>query len=655
MTDTDKYKYLFRSGKLGGVTLKNRVVMSPMSISAASPSGEINDTVIAYYSERAKYGVGLIFIGMMTVDEEYGITYRNQIFLRATHVRNLKRLAESIHGYGAKVIGQLYHGGNMGTPQFTGRQNISASDVTTLPGNEPRAMTLEEIMTLEQKYVNCAKLLQTSGFDGVEIHAAHGYLIPQFLSPYYNKRTDQYGGSFENRFRLLKEIIEKVRQAVGPRFIITVRFSGDEMAVGHSPLHMTLEDGVRIAKAIEETGMADALNISNGNGFFPNPNCEPFSYPFGWKKHVSKKIKESVSLPIIATNTVKDPAQAEQLLAEGVSDFIALGRPLFADPQFLKKTWEGREDEIRKCLGCMHCRTNQVGGVQCAINPRLLREDRFSDLKHDGDGLPLAVVGAGPGGLQCAITLAERGFDVTLYEKESTVGGTLNVADKPPLKEKITLFVQTLEVQAKKAGVHIVTGVEAEPSLVGAGKPAAVFLATGGTPIIPKIPGIDRKNVYLAEQVLQDGLKLPGRVAVIGSGMTGLETAEVLAMSGSEVTIIEMLPYYGNGMFAVLLKDLMSRLGPFDPKILTSHMPTEVVAGGVIAKDLQAKSDVKIGADYVVLALGVAPQADLIESYRKAFGSQNVFVIGDAGRCGKIYDAISSAFLNAYQYDKPTG
>lgn len=647
----NKYPVLFSPAQIGRVTVKNRAVMAPMGTHSASADGNMNDKSIGMYAERAKGGVGLIEVGMITVDEEHGVALPNQFRLRESFLTEYSRLTEEIHSYGAKIIGQLYHGGAMSNPAVTGNINYSASDVSIYPGRPTRAMTYDEIQRLREMYVEKAKLLQRSGFDGAEIHAAHGYLLSEFLSPYHNKRTDEYGGSFENRFRLLKEIIEDVRSAVGNNFALIVRFPGDEFAKNLSPLHMDIEDGLKIAKAIEATGKVDALNISYGNAYNPNANCDPYSYAEGWKCDTAKRIKDSVTLPTMSTNTIKGPELAEKVLEEGVSDFVVLGRSLLADPYFMKKAYDGREEDIRRCMGCMHCRAGMSSvGLQCAVNPMLMREVTHGKdtMHHDGNGAPVAVVGGGPGGMQTAQTLAERGFNVTLYEKSGRMGGSMNAADKAPHKEKMTRMIGILTAQTERAGVKIINTCEATPEIVAKGNPSAVFLACGAKPIVPNLQGINAQNVYLAERVQRERIPLQGNVAVIGGGMTGMEVAETLEQQGCKVTLIEMASTIGAGMAPQLVADVKTRMK--NTKVLVHHKLTEITDTGVICFNLDTNSEVSVEVDSVVLALGATPDHELINSFYEYFGSQNVYLVGDANSPGKIADATRDGFLKAFNF-----
>jgi NADPH-dependent 2,4-dienoyl-CoA reductase/sulfur reductase-like enzyme len=450
--------------------------------------------------------------------------------------------------------------------------------------------------------------------------------------------------------RFIDEIIDMIRDTLGPNYPISVRICGDEFTPD-IPDTLNLDDGLAIGKHLEGKGI-DVLDVSNGSGLNGNANCDSYSYTPGWKKHVAKAFKEQLSIPIIATNTIKTPEFAEQLLEEGVSDFVGLGRSQFADPMFMKKAKEGRSDEIRTCIGCMVCRERLFvhrNSLACALNPRMGREYILGDVKKDGDGRPVAVIGGGPGGMQAAVVLAERGFKVTLFEKENELGGTLKLADKPPHKDLIENLIASLARQMEVLGVDVKLGTAATPEMVKKLSPAGVFVAGGAQPIIPNMPGIDGANVVTAESVVRGDVKLTGKVVVVGTGMTGLETAEMLGEAGCELTLVEMVDTVGPGLFAVILNELMERIDAFSPTILTSHKLLSVSSNGVELEKMADGSKVSVDADHVVLALGVKPVAGVVEAYEAEF--MNVFAIGDARKGGRIYDTMKDGYNTAFVFE----
>lgn len=644
------YEKLFEKGHIGPLTIRNRAVMSPMGTDLADTNGNASQRLIAYYAERAKGGIGLIINEYTGVDDVDSIpTQHNLRMAQDYNVKAAEELTRTVHQYGAKIFAQLHHGGATSKSAFTGRQNLSPSGIPMAPGGElPREMTLEDIKRVQDKFVAAAVRCKKAGYDGVELHGAHGYLIAQFFSKYYNHRTDAYGGSLENRCRFIDEIIAAIRAKLG-RYPISVRICGDEMTP--EPGFLTLEDGLEIGRHLEAQGI-DCINISNGSSWNGNANCEPFSYTPGWKKHVAKAFKAALHIPVIATNTIKDPDFAESLLEEGVCDFVALGRSQFADPNFINKAKAGHPEQIRKCISCMYCRERLLGNampVECSMNPRLGREYRYrwQDLQKNGAGRPVVVVGGGPGGMECAILLAKRGFAVTLLEKSGALGGTLNIAKLPPFKANLQGITDVMALEMAEAGVTVKLNTEATPELVASMNPVGVFLAVGAPPVVPKsIPGIEK--AVLAEDVILGKAPCKGSVALIGSGLTGLECAEMILEQGHPLTMVEMNPAVGQGIYNVVFNDIYSRIQPHDPVVLTRHKLTAVTDDGVTAEDLSTGETKTIAADTVVLALGTHNQEAMAEQFEAA--GLTTVLVGSAETPGRIAGATRDGFEKAWVF-----
>jgi 2,4-dienoyl-CoA reductase-like NADH-dependent reductase (Old Yellow Enzyme family) len=370
------YSYLFKNAAIGTLDIKNRSVMAPMGTGFADKDGFVTDRLIRYYEERAKGGIGLIIVEAASVDNINSIPFTGQVRINNDgYIPGLEKLTRAVRKHGAKIILQIHHAGSTANPSLTGRRPLSPSDVAPVPGgNVPKPMTKEEIKEVQQKFINAAARCKKAGFDGVELHGAHSYLIAQFFSEYYNRRSDEYGGSFENRMRFISGIIDGIRSEL-PGYPLLVRISGDEMTPD-IPNTLTLKDGLQIARFLQSKGI-DAIDISNGGAMNPNANCDPASYTPGWKKHIAKAYKDALSIPVIATNTIKTPQFAEQMLSEGICDYVAIGRALLADPEFINKALQGRENEIVQCIGCMYCRKKllvEKQPLECAANPSMGNE-----------------------------------------------------------------------------------------------------------------------------------------------------------------------------------------------------------------------------------------------------------------------------------------
>ena len=635
-----RYQRLSTPGQIGPISLKNRLVMEPAITLLAEVNGEAGERETRYFEERAKGGVGLIIINANPY-RGFG-PVRNAISFGSTeYLRSLDVFVDAIHRHGAKVFAQ------MKAPNPPG---ATVNGLPLTPSSPPaRAMTNEEIKQSIKDMGFAASIARQAGFDGVELHLCHGHFAAQFFSRFYNKRTDEYGGSFENRMRFADELVREVRAAIGPKMALVARISGDEFAAEFSDEHGTLEDGIKIAQYLDNMKMLDALDVSNSNNYNQNANCEPFSYTPGWKKHVAKTIKEHVSLPVIATNTIKTPQFAEQLLQEGVSDFVGMMRGLLADPAFFQKAKEGREEEIRTCIGCMVCRETVLQNnkpIVCSVNPQAGWEALYPPPAKIEPGKTAVVVGAGPAGLQAAITLAERGYHTVLFEESTRPGGLLNAGNKAAFKDNLTDFVNTLVRQARKAGVEMHLGTKATPERIAELKPHGVLLAIGADPVVPRISGIRLPHVHLAEDVFCSGVTLPGKVAVIGTGMTGLEMAETLLAQGSDVTMVDMLPQVGNGIYSVILKDVMSRITPYNPPIYTGHRLQEVKSSAIVVVEVKTGEQKTIPADHVVLALGVSPDKMQVERFKTV--CPRVLTVGDASQGGRITEAVREGFARAY-------
>lgn len=644
------YEKLFEEGRIGSMVLKNRGVMMPMATDMADKDGIVTPRQIRYYQERAKGGLAMIIHEYTGVDDVDSIpSIHNLRIARDYHISAMEELTDAVHLYGCKIVAQIHHGGATSNPAFTGRDNLAPSAVPIAPGRPvPKEMTLEDIKRVEQKFIDAAVRCRKAGYDAVELHGAHGYLIAQFFSKYYNRRTDAYGGSVENRCRFIAEIIAGIREKLGKNFPILVRMCGDEMTPVEGFLN--LEEGIEIARYLESCGI-DAINISNGSARNGDANCEPFSYQSGWKKHVAKAYKAALHIPVIATNTIKDPDFAELLLEEGVCDFVGLGRSQLADPEFMNKAREGRSDEIRKCIGCLYCRERVLGNglpIRCAVNARTAREIEFENPRKDGEGRTVAVVGGGPAGMEAARVLAERKFKVVLFEKAEKLGGTLNVADKPAFKDKLTRLAETMTIQLEKLGVEVRLGAEATPEMVNALNPVGVIVACGARPVVPPLPGVEGKQVFLAEDVLLGKAAPTGKVAVIGSGLTGLETAEMLLSRGLEVSIVEMATQIGPGIFGAILNDELSRITPHNPGLYPGHKLLSIGEGCVKLEKADG-GQVELAADSVVLALGVRPRVDVVKAFER--GCRNVRAAGDARQGGRIATAVREGYEAAYTFE----
>ena len=685
-----KYETLFSPMNIGTMTVKNRIVMSAAEFSLGQPNGKPTEMLMDYYEERAKGGVGLIIPGICRVND-WGApsTFTQLAMSHDYHIEPMKELVERVHKHGAKLAIQLHHPGRQGlgtpinslpaaiplidnvgpardiifscTPMldaidkkhlYFSLQAPSKGELSYQGGGRIHAMTKWEIHQVQKDFINAAIRCQKAGVDAVELHGTHGYLIQQFLSPHTNFREDEYGGSFENRLRFLKEIIVGIRDACGRDYPLIVRLTVDEMyeRIGRPGIGYGINTGVAIAKRLEEFGV-DAINVSSACYDVYNGWLEPTSYEPGWRKHLAKAVKEAVSIPVIAANLIRSPEQAEQQIKEGYQDFMASARSFICDPHWVKKAMEGKENEIRHCIGCCYCIqsfiTNAFKGThgECALNMSVGEEREYFNMKQDGDGRKVVVVGAGVAGLTAAETLARRGFKVEVFEKNDKAGGQIITASSGNKKERLYCAIDDLMAIVKSLGVKVTLGKELTAADVAKKKPYAVVVATGGVPVRPRsIPGLYQENVFTApEIILKKQVIKNSEVVVVGSGMTGLETVETLNDGGNRVTVIEMADKVAPGTWFQHIDDEMERIRPYGTKFLTSAKLLGLNGKKLSYENVKTGEQSILNADYVVLSLGVRPDAFIGDELRcKGY---RVYNVGDAVKSGNI----AAACHNAYQ------
>lgn len=647
------YEKLFEEGTIGKLKLKNRLVMSPMGIGLAELDGSPTQEMIAFYEARAIGGAGLIIPEITRINDVHGAGMLRQLSVtKDRHIEPLSRLAQAVHKHGSKIFIQLHHPGRETMTTLVGGPVAAPSAIPCNFLKQPtRALENAEIKELVQQFIAGAVRIQKAGCDGVELHAAHGYLINQFLSPYTNKRDDEYGGSFENRLRFIAEIIAGIRSECGPDFPISVRLSVEEFLsnVGVTDDYIHIQDGVKISIALEKLGI-DVINVSCGIYETGSVCVEPVSFPQGWRRDLIKAVKDHVAIPVIAVSVIREPAVGEQFLADGIVDFVALGRAWLADEEWGLKVKDGREKQLCKCISCLRCfeslnENNAVGlPLVCSVNPRLAREQQLGNLAHDSSAHKVAVIGGGAAGMSAARTLALRGIQVTLFEKENALGGLINIAKMPPHKGTMDWICQYYQNEFDRLNVIVKLNTAATLSVLEEMAPDAVILATGSTPIVPRrIPGVDGKNVFGIDRVLSGtaGLK-DKQVVLIGAGMSGIETAEYLCAAGNSVTIVDMLSKVapdGNGTNVL---DVTGRLAKYGATYMLSHALKEIKPDGVVLEKMEDHSEIKIPADAVVLSMGYCSNNSLAEELQKKF--ERVEIIGDAFKVDRIEPAIRAGF-----------
>ena len=657
------YNRLFSKMNIGKMEVPNRIVMTAMGNHLANSDGSVSDADIAFYGARARGGVGLVITECACVDFSTGKGNLRQIAVDDDrYIEGLAALAEEIHRYGSKIAVQIYHPGRQGIAAVNHVESMKSSSQTECqcvhqPTHE---MSKEEIHDMIEKFAEGAARIKKAGIDAVELHGAHGYLIGQFLSPYTNKRTDEYGGSFENRMRFLDEIIDAVRRECGSEYPVIVRYSVDEhmeyAGLPEEGLHLT--DGVDIAKHLEKKGI-DAIDVSAGIYETMNTAWEPVSFAQGWKAEGVSAVKAAVHIPVIGAAVIREPDFAEKLLEEEKMDFIGSARTFLADPEWAIKTREGREKEIRKCISCLYCMETLMDAdtssvpMGCAINFEACRENRYSSEKlcKDGDDRTVAVIGAGPAGMESARILAERGFHPVVIEKLEKPGGQICLAEVPPGKKKTGWLISYLYEELTRLKVDMRFGKKADPGFLKKLKPYAVFVAQGSVPVLPEsIEGLDGEHVYTPDEVLSGSVSFSGKnIAVIGSGMTGIETAEFLAAQGNKVSVFEMEKEIGPGIFFQNLIDVMKRVQASETALYPSHRLIKIRENTAEFEKTDTGEKEIFEFDEFVVSLGTRSNTEFVQEIKDSF--ERVVIIGDAGKAGRIENAIRTGYLAAAELE----
>lgn len=645
------YTHLASPGKIGSLTIQNRMAMTAASASLSEPDGTMTEDMLAYYEARARGGVGLIITEMVCVDEDRGVLfYRELNAAREENIPSFRLLADRIHPYGTKIFAQLFHPGANADPKLNPKDLISASAAKGKKKGGARAVTVEEIYDIVEKFGQAARRVKEAGFDGVEIHAAHHYLLHSFLSPVTNQRTDEYGGSLANRTRILKEIVEAIRAACGRDFPLMFRVSIEEY-IGVNGYHP--DTGVKICQMLESWGV-DAINASaSGTTSKLSQSMEPMNFRQGWRKHLAKAVKGAVNIPVLAVAMIREPAYAEKLLAEGVLDFAASVRCHLADPEWTNKALSGKDQEIMPCIACMAClgKYYDEGHITCAVNPETGYEAVLPPLRKDGEGRLVVVLGGGPAGLEAAWVAARRGFRVVLFEKSDSLGGQLKLAVRTPRKERIQGLLDSLIRRCTQAGVEFRLGYAPAVEELTVLAPYAILDATGGIPVVPaSIEGTDSPMVCTPPQVISGQIDpVEESIVVVGSGMTGLETAELLSQREKDnaVLVLEAAPRLAPGVLGSNRNAITAVLEPNNVMLLVNRTLTKIGTDRIWFVDSQTGEEYVYPCDRVVLALGTQPAAPYGEELHTA--CEKVIPIGDRIHGGQIWDATRTGYRAALE------
>lgn len=650
--------------RIGNMVLKNRIAFPPMNTNYANEFGSPTEQMIEYYAKRARGGAALVAIEAVSVDAESKNHGGQPLLCDESLVPVWSKLTDRVARYGAKTTIEITHYGSEGN--FGDK--VSSSDVTGKGVFPVRPLNISEIRDIEDKYAKAAKLAKNSGFDAVTFHGCHGSLINQFLSPLYNKRTDVYGGSLENRLRFILQIIEKTRKNVGNNFPIIVRIPCDEFLKDG----LKIDDTIKIAVALDKAGV-DALDISGGNPKSYVFSISPNNFPgkSGLMMLSAKKIKASVNVPVIAAGSrIRDPYTAEKFLQDECADMISFGRSFIADPNFGLKSLYGDQADIRPCLSCQNCFKSLSSGsfLTCAVNAETGREAEFKDIEKSHTSKNILVVGGGAAGMEAARVAGLRGHRVKLIEKSDKLGGTLYAASIPHNKEKISELIKWYEKQLKDLNVEVLLNSSYSPSMITEGRIDVLLLAIGSS-VIRRIPGSENRNVLSAVDALTNPNKVGQRVVIIGGGATGCETAEYFGakyeinmkyvndlngefvcektklpnVTNKVVTIIEMLDEIGVDIENRSRALMKFTLEENEVKILTNTRVENIYDDIVSVLNLKTGRKSEINADTVILAGGLSPNSIDIDCPDNV----DIYNLGDCDKPSNMVRAIYQAYYVA--------
>jgi 2,4-dienoyl-CoA reductase-like NADH-dependent reductase (Old Yellow Enzyme family)/thioredoxin reductase len=627
-----EFTRLMEPFRLKNLSLRNRIVMAPMLSRLCNPEGIVSQKLIDYYAERARGGAGLIIVEYSYIDDRESKANPGQLGVYSDQlIAGLGDLAEAIQEWGAGAILQICHAGRSTSAKYMGRQPIAPSPVPSYTGEMAREMTQEEIEAAVESFGEAARRAKIAGFDGVELHGTHGYLMAQFLSPYTNRRADIYG---RDRGLFALQTLERVRSKVGREYPVGYRIAADEFIEGG----ITPAETKEFSRRLEEKGI-DYLHVSGGLIEVGQHFVIPMYFPQGYLLHLAEGIKKEVKVPVIAVGAIHDPQLAEEALQKEKADLIAMGRALIADPRLPRKIREGRPEDIRPCLRCNQgcaSRVRQNKTQRCAVNTEVGRERTM--LIHPVPGpKKVCVIGGGPAGMEAARVLALRGHRVTLMEKEGELGGFLRYAAVPDFKGELRGFLQFLKTQVHKLGVEVLLGRRATLDLIKDHRPDAVVLAAGSTLPVSDIPGAQESFVGNALDVLSGKFQAGGRVVVAGGAAMGCEMAAHLAGWGKKVTVVEMLDELALDLEVRARAALFQLMKERGAETLPGWKVEKIEEGRVLLSDRKWNRK-EIPADSVILTLGLVSNRELVQPLRENFPA--VHVIGDCVEPRKIYQAI---------------
>lgn len=641
-----KFEKLFEPGKIGSLTLKNRFIMGAMGVGFAELGGTPTDRTTAYYEERAKGGYALIITEVTRVQDSEFCTPFEPSLGDDKHIPAWKKVTDAVHAQGAYIFPQLHQPGRQYTKAILGH-DVSAPSPLACPvfDETPHELTTEEVWDNIHMFGDAAVRAKKAGFDGVEIHAGHGYLVQQFLSQFTNRRFDEFGGSIENRARFACEICKDIKKKCGKDYPVIIKLSAEEKVPGG----MTTSDTKIIAKYLEEAGY-DTIEVTICNYASLDWMSAPEDVPMGFNAYNAAKIKEGVHIPVISIDRINTPEIAEDILETGRADFVSLSRQTLAEPEFPNKTKAGKINEITPCVECLQSCMGYMTDPNhlqacCMVNPRVGHEAEyiFDEAEKKKN---ILIAGSGPAGLYAAYVSARRGHHVKVYEATDKLGGQFRIAAYPPAKSLFTGPLRFWIQEGKKYGVEYILSTPVTKELVEKEKPDAVILATGAKQIRPNIPGIDQENVFMADDVIEGKVKVGRNVLIAGAGLLGLETSDFLReRGGRKSTLIDMIPAVNYGVLGVGTH-LKARLDSNGTKYILGATIREFTPDGVVYE--QNGEEKKAGGfESIVIAMGNKAYNPL--EAELTGNIPELYVIGDASKAGQANKATEEAAAVAFK------
>ena len=644
MSSFNKYKYVFQPIRVGNMTVKNRIQFSPMVSSLSTPTGGVSSELLGYVKMQARTGVGVITIGSTPIDHVNGVDFFGALDVTSDdNITDLRRLSEAAHRYGAKLSVELVHAGRSAPKQFRTGPAIAPTAIPVEGGaSDIREMTVEDMQTIIREYCDVSERLLKANFDMVMVHAAHGNLLAQFLSPRFNHRTDYYGGSFENRCRFPLEVLRAIRERVGDRMCIDMRISGDELIPGG----MQIDETIAFIKLAQE--YIDTVHVSQG--LIVEPRYMPYTMPAFYLPHchnvkwsAAVKADPEVKIPVTVVGSITTIEEAEEIIASGKADMVAMARQLMCDPMTLQNAYRGHEEDTRPCLRCHECAPADIVHLRCATNPVLGREFELGEIRPSAHPKKVVVVGGGVAGCMAAKTLVQRGHDVTLIEKGDKLGGRLHEISCLSFKFDMRRHLDWLMRSTMKCGAKILLSTEATVESIMAMEPDAVFVATGSDRLMPPIPGINRASVHHVLDVDTGRVSVGDTVVVCGGGLSGMESALELSNEGRKVTVVDMIPVeeFARDHSPAPRGMLLELLAKNGVKLIGSSRVTAFTDEGVVIEDHDWHRTV-LPCDDVVAAFGMRKNDALLNALREVM--PDVYAVGDCNEVKNIKNANQIAF-----------